>query len=86
MESGGNLKNAMYYKNCIHEPVFTSEPDETEVLDLMPPMELHLYTGPFMKIWNEFGAVWGLEKTKAFQDRLYISSPGHHGGDLEGKL
>jgi hypothetical protein len=61
------LANAKNFKNCVEEPVFTQEPDETEILELLPPMELHLYTGPFNKMWTEFGKVWGEEKTNAFR-------------------
>ena len=40
----GNLKKAMNYFNCIHEPLLDG-PDESLIIDLCPVDELHLMLG-----------------------------------------
>ena len=44
IESGGNLKDAQKFANCIHEPIL-DEADETLVIYVIPPPELHLLIG-----------------------------------------
>ena len=39
------------FKNCVHNPLITS-PDSTEVINVFPPGELHLFTGVFNRIYN----------------------------------
>ena len=43
--AGGDSKNAKLYNNVIHQPVFDERCDNLEVLDILPPPELHLLLG-----------------------------------------
>ena len=47
----GGKKNAKHFFNCVNEPLF-SEPDATEVMDVFPPMELHIFLGVTSRIFN----------------------------------
>ena len=43
--------SAKQFKNCVNNPLLTS-PDETEVLAVFPPGELHLFTGLFNRMYD----------------------------------
>ena len=43
--AGGDHKKAKLYDNVIHEPVLDDGCDDMEVLDVLPPPELHLLLG-----------------------------------------
>ncbi len=43
--------SAKLFKNCVNNPLLTS-PDETEILEVFPPGELHLLTGIFNRLYD----------------------------------
>ena len=47
---GGN-KNAKFYFNCVRDPLLKEEND-TLVLDIDPPMELHIFMGVTSRLFN----------------------------------
>ena len=54
MKSNPNAKKAhsRRYKNCVNQPLF-DDPDDTLVMSLIPPSELHLLIGPVNHIYKE---------------------------------
>ena len=44
LESGGNLRNANKFANCIN-PCLLKEDDHKKVISVIPPSELHLMMG-----------------------------------------
>ena len=44
IESGGRLKDANKYANCINEPLL-QEADDVRIISVIPPGELHLLIG-----------------------------------------
>ena len=61
----------------MHSPLVDCE-DDTKVIDVMPPMELHLFTGVFNRIFdigNEIIAKYPFgKKLLAFKDQTSIES------------
>lgn len=48
---GGSKCNAKMYKSTVHPPIFTGQ-DETLILDIIPPPELHLLLGAVNTIYK----------------------------------
>ena len=47
----GGSKKAKVFFNCVRDPIF-EEPDDTLVMDVFPPMELHILLGVTSRIFN----------------------------------
>ena len=56
-QAGGHPKNAQYFYNCIHLPLF-SKTDNTSILELIPPPELHLLLGSFNHLYDGLENEW----------------------------
>ena len=81
--SGSQLKKASDFLNCIHEPLMSGE-DETPVLSIIPPPELHLMLGAVNKIFEELNKAWGDNKGTTFASRHNICRTDYFGGGYEG--
>lgn len=46
----GSRKSKLFF-NCVHDPLF-NEHDDTLVMDVFPPMELHIFLGVTSRIFN----------------------------------
>ena len=57
-ESSTGKKGAKDFGNVTHLPLFNCLSDETLVLDIIPPPELHLLIGPFTTIYNALISFW----------------------------
>ena len=60
LESGGKLKDAQKFANCINEPLI-DEDDETYVIDIISPGKLHLLIGAVDVYMNVLIKMYGLE-------------------------
>lgn len=79
--TGGDLRRSKYFENAVHEPLFF--PDEPKlVLELIPPMELHLLLGVVNHLFKGLtklypgAAEWPL--------KLHIKMEDYHGGEFVG--
>ncbi len=52
LEEGRKVKPAEFF-NCIENPLFFDLSDDTEIIDLIPPPELHLMLGTTSKLYEE---------------------------------
>lgn len=53
LEKSGKKGDLAKYLNCEATPVFVDTPDEARVLEIIPPPELHLFTGTFNYLINK---------------------------------
>ena len=60
LDSGGRLKDASKYANCINEPLLKEE-DDVRVISVIPPGELHLLIGGVDVHMNLLIQMFGLE-------------------------
>ena len=85
--SRGKYSSAAPYKNCIAAPLIEYE-DNVLVLDVIPPMELHLMLGVVNRLYDYLDKA--LEesassiKAKDWADLLYIERRHYHGGQFIG--
>ena len=73
------------FANCVEEPLFTNVPEEVEVLDLIPPPELHLMTGIVVKVYDQLCS--RLESNPSLKAKidLWAKSKKHPEGRLQGR-
>ena len=64
LESGGKLKDAQKFANCINE-LLIDEDDKTLVISIIPPGELHLLIGAVDVHMNILIKMYGLEFVEA---------------------
>ncbi|CAL4159181.1 unnamed protein product, partial [Meganyctiphanes norvegica] len=84
-----NVKSfsAKEFKSCVAKPLFNYD-DELLVLDLVPPMELHLLLGVVNRLYDYMDkalAAAGMSVTsKDWSDMLFLSRRHYHGGQFIG--
>ena len=57
-KEGGNLDRSKNFMNCIKKPLLYG-PNDMEILDIIPPPELHLMLGIINKIFDSLNKLWG---------------------------
>jgi hypothetical protein len=61
LDDGGDTKKAKFFLNCVGMPLFKPRHEQENVLDIIPPPELHLMLGVvnylYTKMYQEFAAV-----------------------------
>ena len=60
--------DAKHFENCVIEPLFDA-PDSTNILDLIPIPELHLFIGIVNRILSLLNDKWS--KISGIKDRAY---------------
>jgi hypothetical protein len=80
LKSGGKKNNAKYFKNCVNEPLFNGDDD---VLEVVPPPELHLMLGAVNHMWTGMEAEFP-EICRNFARKLNIERESFHGGSFNG--
>ena len=80
-ESERKTTKAKEYGNCIHAPPFKYG-DDTLVLDLIPPPELHLMLGTVNLLYSNLEKVW--PDVIQWPSSLYIEKEAIHGGSFAG--
>ena len=87
ISSNGKFNSAKNYKSCFEEPLINYE-DEYLVLDLVPPMELHILLGIVNRLYDYMDKVLaasGLSvRAKDWSDILFIFRRHYHGGQFIG--
>lgn len=82
-DSKGNKKNAKNYGNVIHPPILSDNiEDETPVISVLPPPELHLLIGPVNKIYSEMEKVW--PESQLWLKACNVKKEAYHGGTFAG--
>ena len=66
------------FQNCIHEPIFSGS-DETEILDVLVPPELHLLLGIVNHLFQGMKRIWNAAST--WPQKLHISTSPYHGSE-----
>ncbi|XP_047125706.1 uncharacterized protein LOC124807639 isoform X1 [Hydra vulgaris] len=79
--AGSNTKNAKKFRNLVHESVLSLE-DSALVIDLIPPMELHLLLGVVNHLFKILKNLW--PKADEWLQALHIKYQPFHGGQFEG--
>ncbi len=82
-KAGRIWNKAQKFENCINEPLLDGE-DETEILDVIPPPELHLMLGAVNRIFDALNSAWGDDNAYKWASKNNITQIGYHGGCLEG--
>ena len=79
--SGGKLKDASKYANCINECIIEGE-DKTRVISIIPPEELHLLMGGVNVHMNLLIQIFGLEHIEAWSKGVNAIRHGYHGTEM----
>ena len=66
------------FQNCIHEPILSGS-DETEILDVLAPPELHLLLGIVNHLFQGMKRIWN--DASIWPQKLHISAAPYHGGE-----
>lgn len=69
--------------NCVQEPILRGD-DFIQILDLIPPPELHLMLGTVNKIFDELNKLWGENRAYKFAEEQNIIRVKYFGGSMEG--
>ena len=78
-ESGCSKDEARNFGNVIYPPMINKdECDETPVIQLLPPPELHLMTGPVNTMLNGLESVWTENET--WLKSCNVKKTEYHGG------
>ena len=77
----GRRSEAKKYGNVVHLPICRAS-DETVVLDLFPPPELHLLIGPVTTLLDALQKKWS--DTDKWLTLCHIQRQAYHGGSLNG--
>ena len=83
-EAGCSKNEARKFGNVIHPPMLYDDQgdDETLVIRLLPPPELHLMTGPVNTMLNGLESVWSQSET--WLKSCNVKKSEYHGGQLTG--
>ena len=81
VDSEKDTKNAKHFGNCIHSPIFKG-PDTTEVIDIIPPPELHLMLGAVNLLFVNFQKKW--PDVLRWASSLNVEREAIHGGAFAG--
>ena len=80
---GSRSSTARHYCNSIHAPLLVA-PDDTPILDLIAPPELHLMMGCTTKILGVINNRWGEDRAYKWAEQQGIRRADYRGGTLEG--
>ena len=83
LHSGGDKKNASKHANAINEPLL-NVPDETPVLDVLPPAQLHLFMGATNSPIDLLIKVYGADQVEKWLGEIHVIRHGYHGGSMDG--
>ena len=76
-------KDAKMFGNIIHPPMLSDDiSNNTPVLTLLPPPELHLMIGPVNKMYTEMEKVW--PESEQWLDSCNVKKEEYHGGTFAG--
>ena len=78
VESGGRLKDASKFANCINNPLLNEE-DDVRVISVIPPGELHLLIGAVDTHMNLLVQMFGLEYVEELAKSVGAIRHGYQG-------
>ena len=82
-ESRSTKEDAKNYGNVIHPPMINNdENDQTPVIHLLPPPELHLMTGPVNTMFNGLDSIW--DDSEVWLKSCNVKKTDYHGGQFTG--
>ena len=79
--SDAKVPEAKNFGNVIHLPI-PKQADNTKVLDLIPPLELHILIGPVTTIFDALKKVW--PDAEKWANASNVERQAYHGGILNG--
>lgn len=80
-DAGKNASNAKNFENVVHPPIFKNS-DDTLVLDIIPPPELHLLLGAVNALYIGLNKVW--PECQRWADAVNVTREAYHGGSFTG--
>ena len=80
-KSGGDIKKARSFGNVVHEPLLSGSENKL-ILELIPPMELHLLLGVVNHMYKAMTEVW--PNVVKWPSALHIQQEPYHGGQFAG--
>lgn len=83
MEDGRRPLRAKHFDNVIHPPLIRHVDQKTPVLQIIPPPELHLLTGPVNTLYNALAATWG-DGCDQWINACHVQREAMHGGSFTG--
>ncbi|PAA83701.1 hypothetical protein BOX15_Mlig016295g3 [Macrostomum lignano] len=81
--AGGHQPLAKNFANCVQPPLLPGS-DSAELLDVVPPPELHMMLGIVNRLLDALNASWGGNKAYEWAYEAGICRQQYHGGCLEG--
>ena len=82
-ESRSEKKDAQKFGNVIHPPILCQDDtNDTPVICLLPPPELHLLIGPANKMYSELEAIW--PDSEEWLKACNVKKEEYHGGSFAG--
>ena len=79
--AGVDARDAKHYGNVIHLPIVSGH-DRTSILDVIPPPELHLMTGPVYAMYSSMKKLW--PECEEWLNRCHVQADVIHGGSFTG--
>lgn len=79
--SNGTTSNAKLYGNVVHLPILQGA-DDTLVVDVLPPPELHLLLGPMNTIYKVIEKEW--PGVNEWAKACHVEREAYHGGSFNG--
>ena len=79
--AGGQLSKAKEFDNVVH-PSLLEIPGSTLIIDVIPPMELHLMLGIVNHLFQQHQSIW--PQCKEWPKKLHIQEQPYHGGHFAG--
>ncbi|PAA77883.1 hypothetical protein BOX15_Mlig011119g7 [Macrostomum lignano] len=81
--AGGHQPAAKHFANCVQSPLLPGL-DSTELIELVPPPELHIMLGIVNRLLDELNNRWGNDMAYKWAHGAGICRQQYHGGCLEG--
>ena len=82
-ESKKEKKDAKHFGNVIHPPIICDDiENDTPVICIIPPPELHLLIGPVNKLYDSLESEW--PESEAWLKVCNIKREEYHGGQFAG--
>ena len=83
LDSRAEQKDAKKHGNVIHPPIVNDDQDdETHVIQILPPTELHLLMRPVNTMYKGLESIWSESET--WLKACNVKKPEYHGGRFAG--
>lgn len=82
-KDGSRLQRAKQFDNVIHPPLIRNVDEMTPMLEIIPPPELHLLTGPVNTLYKSLAEKWG-DGCEQWINECNVMREAMHGGCFTG--